>query len=171
MILTVKDIVSKVYSVRLFNGHTIYLNDMEESEKKQVVTQIYYQISKVYSKKGTLIGQRFNEYANLTPLKLKMKSTTVNGLIRHEKRGGRLPVQLKKLERKFLEDDKKLAKQYPTIGDKIQAAFVVRLTNLERKELTFRLKRLGAKQVMIEDHTEGNRITTEPVHYIKYLFN
>lgn len=163
--LAVTDIIAKGYKVRFLSGRTICLSDMEDQEKKLYLTKYYYQIEKVYSKKGGIMGQRLNEYAKL------LTPNPISGVIRKEKKGGKLPVRSEKLERKFLEDDRKLAKQYPTIGDKIQAAFVARLTNQERKELTIRLKRLGAKQVFIEDHFEGNQITTEPIQYIKYLFN
>lgn len=163
--LTVTDIVAKGYKIRFLNGHIAYLDKMEESEKKRYLVKCYPQIEKVYSKKNGLLGLRLNQYGRLlTPKQGK-------GIIKKERTGRQLPVRSKIIERKYLQDDRKLAKQYPTIADKIQAAFVVRLTNQERKELTVRLKRLGAKHVMIEDLTEGNRITTEPVHYIKYLFN
>lgn len=163
--LAVKEIIAKGYKVRFLSGQTICLADLEESEKKRYLTKYYYQIEKVYSKKGGIMGQRLNEYGNL------LTPNPISGVIRQEKKGGRLPVRSEKLERKFFEDDRKRAKYYPTIGDKIQAAFVARLTNQERKEVTIRLKRLGATQVVIEDHIDGNQITTEPIHFIKYLFN
>lgn len=164
-VVTVKELVVKGSKIRFLSGHTVNLNDMDESKKMQYVTKYYYEIEKVYSKKGGLLAQRLNMYCDLLTPK------PVDSLIKQERTGRRLPVQSEKLKRRYFEDEMKLARKYPTIGDKIQSAFVERLTNQERKELTIRLKRLGAKQVMIEDHTEGNRITTEPVHYVKYLFN
>lgn len=164
-VVTVKELVVKGCKIRFLSGHTVNLNDMDESEKKRYLTKYYYNIEKVYSKKGGLLGQRLNMYGDLLTPK------PVESLIKQKRTGRQLPVQSEKLERKFFEDEMKLARKYPTIGDKIQSAFVERLTNQERKELTIRLKRLGAKQVIIEDHTEGNQITTEPIQFIKYLFN